>query len=358
MENDNKHILLTGGGTLGPVTPLIVVGEAWREMDLDVQLSWMGTPHGPEREIVERSGMDFSSLYAPKLDRHKKWFWIFVPFLLFYSCVKAFFELRRLQPDIVFTAGGYVSVPVVWMAFLQRIPIWVHQLDVVPGVANRMMAPFAKRVSVTFPATMSAFSSSKVRHVGSLVRREILEGSSARFFQQYNFDEKPLLFVMGGGTGAQQINDAMDVIAEDLLPYMNILHVTGKGKMSDSLKRKGDGYVAIEFMGNEIADAYAAADLMVVRAGIGTLLELSAMRKATIIVPMPNSHQEKNAAAVDEKEAAKVLFKMNPQILKQEIMRLMRYPEARTQLEIQMGSLFEGDGAVEIVREAQTILQK
>ena len=147
---DQKHFLMTGGGTLGSVTPLLAIAAELRKRDAHTVVSWVGTPNGPERLVVERYRIAFYSLSSPKLNRYKKWLWPLLPFGLAVSVVRAFSLLRTLRPAMVFTAGSFVSVPVVLAAWVLRIPVWVHQLDVQPGVANKIMAYFAKRISVTF----------------------------------------------------------------------------------------------------------------------------------------------------------------------------------------------------------------
>ena len=138
--NESPRILLTGGGTLGPVTPLLAVAEVWREQDTDVEFSWIGTRKGPERALVETYRIPFFSLPAPKLSRHQKWKWPFIPLFMFWSLYRAWRLLRDIEPDVVMSAGGYVSVPAVIMARLMGMYVWVHQLDRVPGLANRIMA--------------------------------------------------------------------------------------------------------------------------------------------------------------------------------------------------------------------------
>jgi len=143
-----RKIMLSGGGTLGPVTPLLAVATEWRRREPDVIFSWIGTPDGPERSLVEAAKIPFYVLSAPKLDRTRWWTVPFVPVRLIVSCVKAIFLLRQLEPDMVMSAGAYVSVPLAWMAWLLRIPVWIHQLDAQPGVANKLMAPMAWEMPV------------------------------------------------------------------------------------------------------------------------------------------------------------------------------------------------------------------
>lgn len=349
---------MTGGGTLGPVTPLIAIAREWQRRDPNASVSWIGTPSGPERMIVEEAGFDFRTLLAPKLDRHRKWTWPLIPFLMLYSSVAALLMLRRVRPDIVFTAGGYVSVPVVLMAWILRIPVWVHQLDVVPGLANRIMAPFAKKVSVTWLESLESFPEKKTIQAGSVVRDGLLRGDKKKVIEKHNLDpEKLTVFVIGGGTGATPINDAMAAIGDDLVKKVNVVHLTGLGKMIDGLNEISPNYVALEFLGKDIADYFAAADIIVARAGMGTILELSALGKASIIIPLKNTDQMANARLLAEREAAVIIHQLNGQILKQEIIHLAEHDERRWELQDKMRELLIENGEERIVKEAVGLLQ-
>lgn len=347
---------MTGGGTLGPVTPLLAIAREWQRRDPHAKISWIGTPKGPERMIVEEAGYAFASILAPKISRHKKWTWPFIPILMLYACIHAFILLKKMRPDFVFTAGGYVSVPVVWMARLLGIPSWVHQLDVKPGIANRVMTPFAKRISVTWLDSLDAFPEGKTRHAGSVVRDEIFKGDKERALREYALDpQKPTLFILGGGTGAQAINEAMAAIAHQVADRANVIHLTGIGKMMEELNDITN-YAAIEFLGKDIADCYALADVVVARAGMGTILELSALGKASILIPLKNTDQLANAGKIAEAQAGVVLGDVNGQILKQEILRLFEEDEARWAYQDRIRELFIQNGEERIVKEAMEVL--
>ncbi|MFH1632189.1 MAG: UDP-N-acetylglucosamine--N-acetylmuramyl-(pentapeptide) pyrophosphoryl-undecaprenol N-acetylglucosamine transferase [bacterium] len=351
------HILMTGGGTLGPVTPLFGIVSEWQKVEEGVKVSWIGTPSGPEKSLVEDKGIAFYPLLAPKLDRHKWWAWVTIGPLMVASCIRAFVLLKSIKPDIVFTAGGYVSVPVVWMAKLLRIPSWVHQLDVKPGIANRLMAPFAQRVSVTWEGSAKAFPARKTIVVGGLVRDGIAKGDRNRLMHLLDLDPaKPTVLVIGGGTGASTVNLAMEAIADDLLATMNVIHVTGKGKMIDLLKEKGRGYAAIEFLSTEMNDAYAAADVVVARAGMGTITELAELGKPSVILPIPDSHQLENAHALEDRGAAEIIWKMNPQILKQVIVNLINDHNRRNELGKGIGGIYSLNAAEKIVSESRSMV--
>ncbi|MCR4311948.1 MAG: UDP-N-acetylglucosamine--N-acetylmuramyl-(pentapeptide) pyrophosphoryl-undecaprenol N-acetylglucosamine transferase [Candidatus Uhrbacteria bacterium] len=351
-----RHIMLSGGGTLGPVTPLLAVAAEWRRREPDVIFSWIGTPQGPERALVEAAKIPFYAMSSPKFDRTRVWSIPFVPFRMIRSCLVSLKFLRDLEPNMVMSAGAYVSVPLAWMAWLLRIPVWIHQLDVEPGMANKLMAPIAKRVSITWEASMSAFSAEKTLVVGCMARKMLRLGDRQTALEMFGFDaNKPTVLVMGGSSGAQQINEVMSVIGRDLAMRANVLHITGKGKMSSALEGLGKHYVAQEFLGETMADAYALADVVVARAGMGTIAELALLAKPTLLIPLPG-HQELNAKTLEERKAADVLWFVTPQTCKQAIGRLLDRPEHREELAKNVRSIFPLNADERIVHAAIELL--
>lgn len=359
MKNDKrKHLLFTGGGTLGPVLPLFAIIDEWKKREPNVLISWIGTKTGPESEVIALRKEVFIGLSAPKLSRHQPWLWPFIPLLFCISVAKAWFYLKHLQPSMIFSAGAFVSVPVVVAGFFLRIPIWIHQLDVEAGLANKMMAKFAKRISVTWLSSLDDYPKRKTLLAGGLISSEKVPLNES-FLERYGLNPvMPTLFVFGGGTGAKEVNDAMEVIGNELKRKMNILHLTGKGKMTTKLEEMGDGYVAREFFTQEMNDAWQVADVVVSRAGMGTILSLVKYKKPTILIPMRDSHQEANARVMDERGAVRVLYRMTPQILKQEIERLMEDDVARKELGRQAGKAISLEAQKKIVDVAKEMLEK
>jgi UDP-N-acetylglucosamine--N-acetylmuramyl-(pentapeptide) pyrophosphoryl-undecaprenol N-acetylglucosamine transferase len=351
MQN-KKRILMTGGGTLGPVTPLLALEDAWREEGAEVM--WITTKGGPENLLLEERGETWRELHAPKLSRHKWWAWPAIPFLFLAATLRARRYLLELKPDIMYSAGAYVSVPVALAAKLLGIPVWIHQLDAEPGLANRLMAPLAARISTTFPISARRFPSAKTTVLGGLSRfqKEAPQGQRAK-------KEMPLLLVMGGGTGAKSINDAMELLIPELAKRMHIVHLAGRGKVSEKLKALSEEYASYEvheFLGNELLDIMQQADLIVSRAGMGTILGLIYLKKASIIIPIEHSHQEKNAAILDDAHAAIVLEHMTPQLLKQQIDELIVSERKRAFLEERIQNILDFHAAEQIIRDSKLIL--
>ncbi|MBU0614344.1 UDP-N-acetylglucosamine--N-acetylmuramyl-(pentapeptide) pyrophosphoryl-undecaprenol N-acetylglucosamine transferase [Patescibacteria group bacterium] len=354
MEKRLK-ILMTGGGTLGPVTPLLAVAKEWQKKDSKASILWIGTPGGPEQALVGQAGYPFYELVSAKLDRHAFWKLPFMAFVFAHSLVRAYFLLRNLKPNLIFSAGGYVSVPVVVVGKFMGIPSWVHQLDVKPGLANKIMAPFASRISTTWKKSAIAFPKKKTIVVGGIERQGIRTGDGNAFLQKYGLDCKnPTVLVMGGGTGAKAINDALIAVMPDLAGEMNIIHLTGEGKNE---KVDHQNYLAKELLTSEMGDAYAAADIVIARAGMGTILEVIALCKPTILIPISGSHQELNAKALEDLQAAVVIKELTPQVLKQEIERLVKSGPLRRSLEKNIKLVLPLGAEKEIVKYSEELIK-
>lgn len=308
--------MFSGGGTGGSVTPLLAVAEKLLA-DGPVDLVFVGSDNGPERALVasfgaswdsDRAKISFTSLRGGKWRRYFSWrnFWdIFVTLSGFFQ---AFNILNRFRPDLVITAGSFLSVPLVWAAALKKIPILIHQQDLRPGLANRLMAPFARAITVTFEKSLFDYGP-KAALVGNPIKDlSPYLATSVTIKEKYSLDSQlPLVLVMGGGTGAQAVNELIFAASKELSAFCQIVHLTGQGK---SVGQGSDikNYHHWEFLPNEeVLSLMAASDLVISRAGLGALTELAALAKPSILIPMPDSHQEDNAAWVKEQEAAVVL---------------------------------------------------
>lgn len=300
----SMRVIFSGGGTLGSVTPLLAVSEALYELEPGAEFLWVGTKDGPERESVCRYGMEFRVISSGRLRR----FWALSNLLTPFSVLKGLFDalslVRRWKPDIVVSAGGFVAVPVVWAAWLSRVPVHIHQMDWRPGLANRLAAPFARSVSAVFDKSKGDFSAKKITVTGNPVRREILSGDASVARAKFGLDPGlPTVLVLGGGTGAMNLNRLAADAAPEICRRAQLLHLTGKDKHIDLPAVLGR-YRQASFLGDDMGHAFAAADLVVTRAGMGTLTELAALGKPSIIVPIPDSHQVENARFFADKGAA------------------------------------------------------
>lgn len=296
------RILFAGGGTLGSVSPLLAVWQVLREYGA-AECSWVGTTAGPEGAVIAAHGIPFQAIVAPKLRRYADWRTPLVPIPLLIGVVQARSIIKRFAPDVVVSAGSFVAVPVGIAARTRRVPLLIHQQDVVPGLANRMLAPLASAITAAFPSTAAMFPAKKTLITGNPVRADIRladRGAAAQLFRLS--PAVPTLLVIGGGTGAATLNQLVWDGLSELVATCQVIHVTGRGKMS--LVAEHPRYRAFEFLDADLGAAYAIADLVVSRAGMGALSELAALSKPTIVVPIPGSHQLANAVQFAKFNAA------------------------------------------------------
>lgn len=280
---------------MGSVTPLLAVSEALHERDHGTEFLWIGTKDGPEREPVERHMIGFRAITSGRLRRFFTLSNLLTPFLVLKGMFEAISILREWRPDAVVSAGGFVAVPVVWAAWLLRVPVHIHQMDWRPGLANKLSAPFARSISVVFEKSKKDFPRKNVTVTGNPVRHEILSGDAAAARERFGLEiGTPTVLVLGGGTGAMNLNRLVAEAASEICRRAQLLHLTGKDKHIELPAILGR-YKQVDFLGDDMGHAFAAADLVVTRAGMGTLTELAALGKPAVIVPIPGSHQEENA---------------------------------------------------------------
>lgn len=300
------RILYAGGGTLGSVSSLIAVHQALRDGGRQVEALWLGTKDGPERAVIAAQGIAFTPMAAPKLRRYWDWRNWLTPFILIVGVLQARAAIKRFAPDVVASAGSFVAVPAVFAAWTKRVPSVIHQQDVTPSLTNRLLAPFASAITVGFSSSLAAFPALKTSLTGNPVRadRQLTERAAALELLHLTA-AVPVLLVLGGGTGASALNQLVWAGFNDLVQWCQVIHLTGRGKMS--VVAEHPRYRAFEFLGAEMAAAYAAADLVVSRAGMGVLSELGALGKPTVLIPIPHSHQVANAIVFAKSNAAIVL---------------------------------------------------
>lgn len=350
-------ILFAGGGTLGPVTPLLAVAEALRKLDPSVEFIWVGTPNGPERSAVDAAGIRFLELPVARLTRYPSVEWISLPANALRAAVGAWNILKRERPNLVASAGGFTGVPLVVAARAFGIPSWLHQSDVRPILSSVLSAPFASWITVAWESTGKAFPSRKTRVVGNPARRSLLAASREDAVRGFGLDpSRPTVLVTGGGGGALWLNHMMETVGADLAAEANVIHLTGRGKLTPALQEFGRNYAVEEQLSGRMADALAASDVVVSRAGMGTISELAACRKPAVIVALPGSPQEDNARVLEEARAALVLRQnaTTPQEFLEAIRGLLRDGERRRRLGSAIGSLLPtdvADGLAERIRQ-------
>lgn len=279
-----KRIVLTGGGTAGHVTPNIAMLPRLRE--LGYEISYIGSYDGMEKKLIEEQGVPYYGIASGKLRRYFDVKNFTDPFKVLKGFGEAKKLLKELKPDIIFSKGGFVSVPVVIAAKKCGVPAIIHESDMTPGLANKLSIPSATRVCCNFPETVALLPKDKAVLTGTPIRQELMKGSrkAARAFTGFN-KEKPVILIIGGSLGSAVVNDAVRSILPDLLKEFQVIHLCGKGKLDESLNHV-EGYRQYEYIRKELADLFALADLVVSRAGANAICEISSLKKPNLLIPL------------------------------------------------------------------------
>lgn len=279
-----KHIVFTGGGTAGHVTPNIALITRLREQGYEI--SYIGSYTGIEKTLIEELGIPYYGISSGKLRRYFDLKNFTDPFRVLKGFGEARRLLKELKPDIVFSKGGFVSVPVVVAAGRLKIPAIIHESDMTPGLANKLCIPSAVKVCCNFPETIQHLPEGKAVVTGTPIRPELLKGDAdkGRAFTGFTAD-KPVIMIIGGSLGAQAVNTAVRNILPELLKDFQVVHLCGKGKKDES-KEGLAGYVQYEYIESELADLFAMADIVISRAGANAICELQALQKPNLLIPL------------------------------------------------------------------------
>jgi UDP-N-acetylglucosamine--N-acetylmuramyl-(pentapeptide) pyrophosphoryl-undecaprenol N-acetylglucosamine transferase len=335
-----RRILLAGGGSGGSATPVIAVAERLRELAPGSEMLLVGTHEGPERGLAAAAGLAYAAVSSGKLRRYWSVQNLVDPLRVAGGLLDSLRVVRGFQPDVGFGAGGFASVPPLTATALLRRPIHIHQQDAEPGLANRLLTPLARSCSVSLPASFPHFPFDRTVLTGNPVRPSILAGRAERAIAKCGLaGDLPIVLITGGGTGALALNRLAVEAAVLLAEHCQLVHLTGRGRSLPApagLTR----YHQLEFVTSEMADLLAAAALVVTRAGMGILSELSALGKPAVLIPMPRSHQAANAAHYAARGAAIVLEQdaTTGESLAAALVALLRHPTRLKELAENMRS--------------------
>ena len=279
-----KRIISTGGGTAGHVTPNIALIPKLRELGYDIQ--YIGSYNGIEKDLIEPFGIPYHGISSGKLRRYFSVQNFTDPFRV----VKGFGEARKLikelKPDVIFSKGGFVSVPVVLAGKRCKVPVIIHESDMTPGLANKIAIPSSVKVCCNFPETLESLPEGKAVLTGSPIRQELMSGNKIAAMDLCGFTaDKPVILVIGGSLGSVIVNNAVRQSLPELLKEFQIIHLCGKGKMDDSLKDT-KGYCQFEYIKDELRDIFALSDIVISRAGANAICELLALRKPNLLIPL------------------------------------------------------------------------
>ncbi len=303
-----KKIVMTGGGTAGHVTPNIALFPSLKKAGYEI--SYIGSHTGIEKRLIEEQGIDYFSISTGKLRRY----FDFKNFSDFFRVIRGYKEakalLKELKPDVVFSKGGFVAVPVVRAAASLKIPCIIHESDMTPGLANKLCIPVATKICCNFPETLKNMPEQKTIHTGSPIRQELTLGNKKSGLSLCGFNEdKPVLMVMGGSQGAQSVNETVREALPKLLLKYQIVHLCGKDKV-DNMKLGIEGYKQFEYVGDELKDIYASTDVIISRAGANAICELLELNIPNVLIPLSGGSrgdQLLNAASFEEKGFSAVI---------------------------------------------------
>ena len=328
----SMHIVLTGGGSAGHVTPHLALLPYFQEKGCTVE--YIGSKTGIEKEIITEAGLPYHGISSGKLRRYFSLKNFSDPFRILGGYFEAKKILRKSKPDVLFSKGGYVSVPVVFAAHSLGIPVVMHESDYTPGLANKLCLPKAEKICFSFEAAAAEVPAEKAVVTGAPVRASLLSGSRSAGLAHLGFSgQKPVLLIMGGSLGALSVNIALDEIMDWLLEQFDVVHIRGNGKLNAELNKRS-GYVQYEYVSEGLEDIFAASDLMISRAGSNAIFELLALRLPNLLIPLPleasRGDQILNARYFEKMGYSDVLMQndITPEVLKAHITALCEHAPA------------------------------
>ncbi len=322
-----KKIVLTGGGTAGHVTPNIaLIPKLIKE---GYEIHYIGSKTGVEKNLItsldDNLNVKYYSISSGKLRRELNFENVKDVFKVTKGILEANKLIKKIKPDVIFSKGGYVVVPVVLAGKKQNVPVIIHESDYTPGLANKIAIPFAKTVCTSFESTQKFIKKATVVHTGPPIREEIKEGDKTIGKDLCNFkNEKPVIMLMGGSLGAKKLNETLrKALKQSKLNNYNVIHLTGKGNLDETLTY--DNYKQFDYVGEEMAHLLSFANIVITRGGANAIFELLSIKKPNIIIPLSlkasRGDQIQNAKEFSEKGYSKVIFEedLNTDLLLEEI---------------------------------------
>jgi UDP-N-acetylglucosamine--N-acetylmuramyl-(pentapeptide) pyrophosphoryl-undecaprenol N-acetylglucosamine transferase len=362
-------LVIAGGGTGGHVLPAVAVVEEFRRRGIPLDAHWIGGHTGVEREIAQEHDIPFTAIQTGKLRRYLAVQTFTDALRIPVGIVQAWTATRRLKPDVIYSTGGAVSVPTV-VSGSRVAPVLTHEQTAQIGIANKTASRFAKTFAVGFEETAKAARQSHDHVVvtGNPVRASLDTGSATAGRERYGFiSDLPVVYVTGGARGASPLNRRIEAALPQILERSQVIHQVGPASANDDFARLsayresldpalGARYVVVEFVGKELADIYALADLVVARAGAGTVSELGYIGLPSILIPLPGTwgdEQRKNARILGNAGAATVLeqSETTPESLGNEILALLDDPERRRAMADAARGTSRADAASRLVDE-------
>ncbi len=306
---NTNRILFTGGGSAGHVIVNLALIPIFQKEGWEID--YIGSKNGIERKLIEQlGGITYYPISTGKLRRYMSKENFKDPFKVMKGTMQAWRIIGKRKPSIIFSKGGFVSVPVIMAAKMRGVPAVIHESDFTPGLANKLAIPFSSKVLATFPETMTYLPEKKAEYVGAVIRDELFQGDKKKGLEMCGFSKaKPVLLIMGGSGGSERINNTVRASLDKLLPSFQIAHICGQGKTDTSINR--DGYTQFEYVNETLKDLFAATDFVLSRAGSNAIFEFLALRKPMLLIPLSKEasrgDQIINAKSFVEKRYARVM---------------------------------------------------
>jgi UDP-N-acetylglucosamine--N-acetylmuramyl-(pentapeptide) pyrophosphoryl-undecaprenol N-acetylglucosamine transferase len=366
------RIVLTGGGTGGHLFPLLSVAKKIKEKASDAEFLFVGSSGKLEETLLKENNIPLKKVSAGKYRRY----FSLANFTDFFKVPLGIFQalwlLWKYMPDVIFSKGGYASIPTVVAGWIYRIPILIHESDSVPGMTNSVLGKFADRIAISYPQAEKSFQSFQVLLTGNPLRENINQGDAQKAREKFSLKaEKKVIFIMGGSQGSETINSKIMRILPQLLKKYQVIHQTGEKNFEKVKKEAGeqgikigrDGYVILPFVDEALADIYALVDLVISRAGANSLSEIAANKKPALIIPLKNAandHQRMNAYALSQIGGCVVLEEDNlgENLLLSRIEEILEDAAFAQKLSQNIQSFFHADAAEKIANEILEIAQK
>ena len=345
-----KKIVMTGGGTAGHVVPNIALFD---ELSKSYRIYYVGSKDGIEKELIEKTGVAYYGISSGKLRRYMNIKNFTDAFRVIKGLAQAVGIIRRIKPDVVFSKGGFVSVPVVLAAGFLKVPVVLHESDITPGLANKMSLPFARAVCISFPESKQHIKHDKIHLTGTPIREAIFKGDADKGRSFCGLDEsKPVLLVMGGSQGSVKLNTVLRESIEMLTKSYNIVHLCGKDNIDPALEGTS-GYAQFEYLDEEMPHVLAMADVVACRAGANSIFELLALKKPNLLIPLSKAQsrgdQIENAQSFEKQGFSKVMHEENMDSLSFVMEIIDLYTHKEKYIEAMEESLVT-DGVSEVAR--------
>lgn len=352
-----KRILFTGGGTAGHVIVNLALIPVYQQNGWEID--YIGSYEGIERDLIEPlEGVTYHPVSTGKLRRYMSIENFKDPFKVLKGTLQAYRIIGKRKPAVIFSKGGFVSVPVVMAAKLRGVPAVIHESDYTPGLANKLSIPFSKKVLATFEETLGFLPEQKREHVGAVIREELFTGSREKGLAYAGLTgKKPVLLIMGGSGGSHKINETVRTSLPNLLQSFEIIHICGQGKVESDYNQ--EGYTQFEYVNEDLKHVFAATDYVLSRAGSNAIFEFLAMRIPMLLIPLSleasRGDQIVNARSFKERGYAQVLEEenLNEEKLAQELEQLVKASPVIKDKMKQFEASATRDRVIEIIDQAK-----